>query len=310
MKPSRVGQIGLGTVGFCYAGHLLNAGFSLVAWDIDPDRISALQKRGARAADSAADLARQTDTVLVSLPSPEADCEVLLGEDGLFAAAGPGTLVIDTSTIDPETARRLYDAARALEIDYLEAPVSGGEPMEGGVDGARAGSLTFLCGGSEKAFERAKPIMETCGKHFLFLGEAGSGATLKLISNLASGIYNLVAAEALTLAAAAGFTPETLCKVFERTDGKSYTFTDYVMPRMRKRSFEEGFSVDLMHKDHRLVEDLARQLRVPLPINGLAMQLYQFMRAEGLGRKDYAYAAPYFAQRASVDLFDIKKRED
>ncbi len=309
MKPSKVGQIGLGTVGFCYARHLLDAGYGLVAWDIDRDRASALRKRGAILARSVSDLAGQVDTVLVSLPSPEADSEVLLGDDGLFAAAGPGTLVIDTSTIDPETARGLYAAARAAGIDYLEAPVSGAEPMQGGVDGARAGSLTFLCGGSEEAFERAKPIMETCGKHLLFLGEAGNGATLKLISNLASGIYNLVAAEALTLAAAAGFTPETLCEVFERTDGKSYTFTDYVMPRIRKRSFEEGFSVDLMHKDHRLVEDLARQLKVALPINGLAMQLYQFMRAEGLGRKDYAYAAPYFAQRAGVDLFGIKKRE-
>ena len=88
-------------------------------------------------------------------------------------------------------------------------------------------------------------------------------------------------------------------EVFLRTDGKSYTFTDYVIPRLLRRDFDDGFSVDLQYKDHRLVEDLARELKVPLPINSLAMQLYQFMRADGVGHKDYVYASQYFADRAS-----------
>ncbi|MES0828125.1 NAD(P)-dependent oxidoreductase [Ruegeria sp. SCP11] len=302
METQKFGQIGLGTIGIYYAKNLLKAGHDLTVFDIDADRIKALEEIGASGATSAQELAKNSDVLFISLPNPDVAKAALLGENGVLAHARPGTLIVDSSTIDPNTVREFHQMAEGAGVDYVEAPVSGGEPMGAGIDGARAGNLTFMCGGTQKAFDRAKPIIEQCGKHVLYLGEAGNGAILKLISNLASGIYNLVAAEALTLASAAGFSPETVNQVFERSDGKSYTFTDYVMPRLRRLDFDEGFAVDLQYKDHRLVEDLARELKVPLPINSLAMQLYQFMRADGFGKKDYAYATKYFADRAHTDV--------
>lgn len=310
MQKLKIGQVGLGTIGKYYAKNLLKAGHDLSAWDIDQPRLDAIVALGAKAASSAKDLAENSDVIFVSLPNPDIARGALLGENGLFTLSKPGTLIIDSSTIDPVTVRELHATAQAAGIDYVEAPVSGGEPMQAGIYGADAGTLTFMCGGTKEAFDRAEPIISQCGKHVLYLGDAGSGAILKLISNLASGIYNLVAAEALTLAAAAGFSPETVNEVFLRTDGKSYTFTDYVIPRLLNRDFDDGFSVDLQYKDHRLVEDLARELKVPLPINGLAMQLYQFMRAEGMGHKDYVYASQYFADRAGADLFAHSNKED
>jgi len=300
----KVGQIGLGAIGGIYTEHLLAAGVALRVFDADPLRCDPFRDRPAHVARDIKDLLDGCEFVLVSLPDPAAALEVMLSPHGVIEQARAGTLILDVSTLDPDTARRLHQAAKDKGIDYLEAPVSGGEPMSAGTDGARNANVTFMVGGDHEAFVRAQPIMALLGRHPLFLGPAGTGATVKLISNHQAGLINLLNAEAFAMARAAGLSEELVFKVFEHTDANSYWLHNYFKPRLRNVNFEPGFSVDLQYKDHRLMEDVARSFKVPMPFNALAIQFYQMLRARGAGGKDLVEAANLFAEFANVDRFD------
>jgi 3-hydroxyisobutyrate dehydrogenase-like beta-hydroxyacid dehydrogenase len=300
----RLGLIGLGSVGRFYAGHLLEARGELVVYDLDRERVRHWEQQGATGAASPRELAARCEAVVLSLPSPEAVEAALEGPDGVLAGASPGLLVIDASTIDPETARRMYRAAKARGASYLETPISGGQPGGAGTDGARAANVTFMIGGDAEDFERATPILRILGQTLFHVGPAGAGSTVKLISNLMAGLHALVATEALVLGAAAGFAPETLLEVFAHTDAESFTLEHYIAPRIARRDFEPGFAADLQYKDHRLAAELAQRLKVPLLLNGMAVQMYQMLRAQGLGGKDHIETINFWGKLAGVDVFN------
>lgn len=305
----KVGQIGLGAIGAIYARHLLKAGVSLKVLDRDVSRCTPFASQGAVVAATLADVVADVDFLLVSLPDPTAARAALMGPDGAIAKAAAGTLVLDVSTLDPGTARELFQLAKSHRVDYLEAPVSGGEPMSAGTDGANNANITFMVGGEAEAFERAKPLMALLGKFPLYLGPAGNGATVKLISNHQAGLINLLNAEAFAMGRAAGLSEELLFRVFEHTDANSFWLHNYFKPRLRANHYQPGFSVDLQYKDHRLMEDVAREFKVPMPFNALALQFYQMLRARGDGSKDLVEAANLFAEFAHVDRFDERPAE-
>src|SRR5450432_1103184 len=201
-----VAQIGLGAIGSIYAGHLLKAHVDLTVFDKSPARVAAAVNIGAKGARSLAEAVDGVDYLLVSLPDPDAARAAMFGPEGAIAALKVGAVILDLSTIDPDTAIANETAAKARAIRYLEAPVSGGEPMSAGTDGARNRNVTFMAGGEAAAFEAALPLMTILGKYPLHLGPAGTGATVKLISNYISGLHNLVAAEAFALGRAAGLS--------------------------------------------------------------------------------------------------------
>jgi 3-hydroxyisobutyrate dehydrogenase-like beta-hydroxyacid dehydrogenase len=300
----RLGQIGLGVLGQAFAGHLLKANGGLLVYDMDRSRAEGILARGARLAESVRGVASECEVIVMALPDPEAVKSVMLGKEGVLAGAQPGTLVLDCSTIDPPTCREVYAAAKERGVSYLEAPVSGGEPRGAGMDGARAGNMTFMAAGDEDAFERAKPIMAMMGKFWFYIGPSGAGATIKLISNLMSGINNLVAAEGFVLGVAAGIPWEKMLEVFLHTDAKSFQMTDYMEPRMRRRDFEPGFSVDLQYKDLRLAGELAQQHKVPVPFTQLGVQIYQVLRAQGRGKKDLVDGLNLMAEWAGIKFFE------
>ena len=309
-QAAAIGQIGLGAIGSIFVDHLLAAGKQVTVFDLDAVKMEAAVRRGAHKAASPAALAEMVDCLVISLPNPDADRAALLNPDGVLANARSGTLVIDFSTIDPWTARDLDAAAKSNGVLYVEAPISGGEPGGAGTDGAKAANVSFMVGAEAEAFERAKPIMSILGKRFFHLGPAGRGSTVKLISNLIAGLHNLVAAEAFVLGAAAGIAPETLLEVFDGTDAKSFWLTDYFAPRIRRRDFEPGFSVDLQYKDHRLAEDLGRALKVPLPFNALAIQVYQMLRSHGDGGKDLVEAVNFLGRLSDADIYAPQRKAD
>jgi 3-hydroxyisobutyrate dehydrogenase-like beta-hydroxyacid dehydrogenase len=299
-----VAQLGIGVIGSIYAGHLLKAGVRLKLFDRDIARAEPYAKDGAVVATSIPELVASVDFILVSLPDPLAARSALMGPQGVIALAPTGSLILDVSTIDPTTARELFQLAKTRGVDYLEAPVSGGEPMSAGTDGAMRANITFMAAGDEGAFERAKPLMNILGRFPLYLGKAGNGATIKLLSNHQAGLINLLNAEAFAMARAAGIPEESLFHAFEHTDANSYWLHNYFKPRIRDNNYEPGFSVDLQYKDHRLMEDVAREYKVPMPFNGLALQIYQILRARGAGGKDLVEAANLFAEFAGVTRFD------
>jgi 3-hydroxyisobutyrate dehydrogenase-like beta-hydroxyacid dehydrogenase len=304
MVNQPTGLIGLGVIGQLYAAHLLRAKGALWVHDTVPERAAAAAARGASAPGSARAVAEASDVIVIALPDPTAVEAAFAGPDGLLAGLRPGTLVLDVSTVDPATSRAVHAAVRQRQADYLDAPVSGGEPGGAGTDGARAASITFMVGGDREAFERAEPTMAILGRRWFYLGPAGSGSTVKLISNLLAGVHNLVASEAFVLGAAAGFSPETLLEVFDGTDAKSFWLTEYFAPRVRRRDFDPGFSVDLQYKDHRLASDLGRELGVPLFFNDLAAALYQSMRAQGLGGRDLVESVRFLGGLSGADIYE------
>ena len=160
-----------------------------------------------------------------------------------------------------------------------------------------------MVGGDREAHERALPVLGLLGKHFFYLGPAGMGSTVKLISNLMAGLHNLVASEAFVLGAAAGIAPETLLEVFDQTDARSFHLTDYFAPRIRRHDFEPGFAVDLQYKDHRLAGELGKRLGVPLLFNELATQVYQMLRAQGLGGKDITETVNFLGTLGGADIY-------
>lgn len=298
----RIGVVGLGAIGSICARHVLEKQGSVIVYDIDPSRTAVLVASGATAADSAAALAADADAVVVSLPHPVAARAAFLGDDGILSAdALERRLIIDLSTVDPQTSRELAQHAAARGAHYLDAPVSGSEPLTG-VDAATAGALTFMVGGEAEAFEAAVPILELLGTKWHHLGPAGSGTTVKLISNLMSGIAALVAAEGLALGAAAGFSAEQLVTVFRDTDAKNFFLTDYLWPRVSQGRSEAGFAVDLQVKDHRLAAELGHEHGIPLVFNAAAIQIYEQMRRAGRGSHDVSDAISYWAEMTNVDL--------
>jgi 3-hydroxyisobutyrate dehydrogenase-like beta-hydroxyacid dehydrogenase len=291
----RVGLIGLGAVGGHYRDHLLGSYGELVVFDLDAEAMRSAEAAGARPADDLGRLARLCDVVVVSLPHPLAVREALGAPGGLLAEVAPGTVILDTSTVSPEVNREMHDLASLRGAHYLDAPVSGGEPLEGGDDGARAGSMTFMVGGSEEGYELAKPVMSVLGAHWYHLGASGSGTVVKLISNLCSGAYMQVFSEALALGEACGFGLDRLLEVFEHTDAKCFMLTDYVQPRIRRGDVSPGFAVDLQLKDHRLAADLAESVGVDLPMNAAAIALWEAMQSDGRGGRDIADSVSFAA---------------
>jgi 3-hydroxyisobutyrate dehydrogenase-like beta-hydroxyacid dehydrogenase len=257
---------------------------------------------GAVATTSARRLAEGCDVVVVSLPNPAAVQAALTGPDGLLEGARAGAVVLEQSKISTEASRAMHAAAAERGVAYLDAPVSGGEPFQTGVDGARAATMTFMVGGEAEAFERARSVMDVLGRFAFLLGPSGAGSTVKLISNLCSGIHALVAAEAFTLGAACGFEPARLLEVFEHTDAKSFFMTDYVAPRIARGDVSPGFTVELQLKDHRLAAELGHEQRVPLAFNALAIEAWERMRAQGRGGNDVTDAVFFSAEQARQPL--------
>ena len=239
---------------------------------------------------------------MLALPNPEAVRAAVDGKDGVLEGARPGTVIVDLSTIDPKTAIDMHARAKERGVDYLDSPISGGQPGGAGTDGAKAANVTFMVSGDRGAFERAKPVMEALGEKFFFLGEAGTGTKVKLLSNFVSGMVNLISAEAFALGAAAGISPKTLMDVFDETDANCYFMQNYVRPRIERGDFDPGFSVDLQYKDLKLTSEWSRDEGVPTPINDLGVQLYQMARAAGLGHKDLVESVNYWARVSGVEL--------
>lgn len=309
MTKLRYGQIGVGALGHHFALKLRETFGSLTVHDIDVDRIASLEGQGIDVAESAKTLAAECDVVILSLPNPAVVEAVMGGDDGVLAGAAAKTLVIDTSSIDPHTSRRMHASAKRCDVRYLEAPLTSAHPGSAGVAAAKDGSFTVLVGGEAADFEDARPVLELIGHRALHLGPVGSGSVMKLISNQISGISYIAIAEGLSLAAAAGFSAETTLDVLSQSVARSYALDDDLAPRVRAQDYSPSFTTDLMYKDQHLAAELARKLKVPMPLNALAVETYQVLRAKGRGGLHCIDVVNLVAEMADVDIHDPATRD-
>src|SRR5262245_39134895 len=211
----RVGFIGLGQMGMPMARNVMRAGFPLAVYNRSRVKVDQLAAEGATPAGSAAELARECDVVLSCLPVPRDVESVYLGDGAVVAAARAGALLCDLSTIDPQTHARIATAAAARQLDYLDAPVSGG------TSGARDATLSIMVGGPASGVERARPVLEAMGKNIYHVGPVGAGATVKLINQMMGAICHLGVVEGLVLGARAGIDPDLLVEIVSNSSGGS-----------------------------------------------------------------------------------------
>jgi 3-hydroxyisobutyrate dehydrogenase-like beta-hydroxyacid dehydrogenase len=272
----RVGVIGLGIMGAPMARNLLRAGHEVVVHGRTAARVEPLIAAGARAAASPAAVASAVEAVVTSLPDgPDVEL-VLAGPDGVLAGAARGLLVIDTSTIAPDTARALASRAAAVGVDFLDAPVSGGE--QGAIDG----TLSIMVGGTSEAFARARPVFDALGRTATHMGGPGQGQMTKLVNQVIGATTLAAVAEGLTLAAHAGLDADAVMAAVGSGAATSWALTN-LGPRMQRGDWAPGFMVRLQQKDLRLALAAAAGLGVPLPTTAVVHQLLGAVEARGGG---------------------------
>lgn len=283
------------------AKNLLRAGFRLSVFDLSHAALLALRESGATAAATAADAVRDADVIVSMLPASAHVKALYLGagpdDKGLLQATKSGALVIDCSTIAPDVARQVGQAAATRGLMMIDAPVSGGTA------GAAAGTLTFIVGGESAALERARPILEKMGQNIFHAGGSGAGQIAKICNNMLLGIQMIGTAEAIGLGVANGVDAKVLSEVMAQSSGSNWALKVYnpwpgVMENVPSaRDYSGGFSVDLMLKDLGLAQEAAMMTHSATPLGALARQLFQLHSISGQGALDFSSIAKLFGRR-------------
>jgi 3-hydroxyisobutyrate dehydrogenase-like beta-hydroxyacid dehydrogenase len=290
-----VGFIGLGNMGGPMALNLAKNGFALVVHDIDPAKVDRLRERGARAAGSPRDVAAASARTIVMVETTAQAESVIAGAQGIIHGAGPGHIVICMSTIDPFTIRRLGEQLAARGIATLDAPVSGGTVR------AASGELSIIAGGPVDTFEACRDVFKGMGTNLFHVGDLGQGLAMKLVNNMLGQVGRVAIAEALILGVKAGLDPQTIYDVVRVSTGTSHAFETGV-PKILKRDFSPGGTVDITFKDQELQTAFAKQLGVPLFLANVTQQLYQAARAAGLNKEDGICVIKILEQLAGVTV--------
>ena len=275
----RIAVIGMGQMGSAMARRLSEAQYDVMGYDIADAVRQSLSGQGVKMAVSLGAALASRTTILTSLPDPNAVNAAWLGDAGIAALAEPGSLIIDLSTIDPDTMKAVAATATAKGHAVLDCPVSG-SPNEAGT-----GKLVLLVGGEDEAVRRGEPLFDLLGQTWKHTGPVGTAKVVKIVNNMMSMGNVLVAAEAFSLGVAAGVEPQKLYDVISVSGGRSHHFTKR-FPNALKGDFAPGFKMELGEKDLSLGVDLGRTFNMPTPTASLARELYALALAEGFRGKD------------------------
>jgi 3-hydroxyisobutyrate dehydrogenase len=284
---ARIGFIGLGNMGLPMAQNLLKAGHAVQGFDVSAGQAEKLAAAGGTAARDIKSATSGAEIVITMLPAGEHVRKVYL-DDGVLAAAGQGTLLIDSSTVDVASARAVAAAADAKGLAMLDAPVSGG------VGGAQAGTLTFMVGGSDAAFERAKPILEKMGKTIVHAGGAGNGQAAKICNNMILGVSMIAVSEAFVLAEKLGLDAQKLFDISSKSSGQCWSMTSYcpvpgpVPTSPANRDYQAGFTAAMMLKDLKLAQDAAKAAGASTPLGADAAKIYSQFVESGEAARDFS----------------------
>jgi 3-hydroxyisobutyrate dehydrogenase len=285
---ARIGFIGLGNMGLPMATNLVKAGHAVAGFDVIESRAGKLAAVGGTAAETIAATCRGADAIITMLPAGEHVRDVYCAPGGVIEAAGAGALLIDSSTIDVATAREMAARAAEKRLAMVDAPVSGG------VAGAEAGTLTFMVGGEEAAFERARPILEGMGKTVVHAGGSGNGQAAKICNNMILGVSMIVVSEAFLLAEKLGLDAQRLFDIASKSSGQCWSMTSYcpvpgpVPTSPANRGYHAGFTAAMMLKDLKLAQDAARSAKSATPLGAAAAELYGSFVGEGHSGEDFS----------------------
>ena len=290
-----VGFIGVGYMGRHMARNVAKGGHHLTVFDMRKEAAEELLSLGASWADSPQAVAAASEVVFTSLPRPQDVEEVATGEGGVIQGAASGTAYFDLSTTDPDTIRRISEAASSKGVTVLDAPVSGGTA------GAEKGTLCVMVGGDEPTYQRYKAVLDLIGDKVMYCGDLGAGAVCKIVNNLVGLSVGVVLSEAFTVGVKAGVPPETLFEAVSKSSGNTQAMQGFPTG-LFKGNFEPGFQLDLAAKDVGLATEMGRRLRVPMDLSNLVQQRYIDGQNSGWGRMAAGAVARVQEKRAGVEV--------
>jgi 2-hydroxy-3-oxopropionate reductase len=292
---SKIGFIGLGIMGKPMSKNLLKAGHALMVYDIRPEPVEEVVAAGAARGASAKDVAARSDIIITMLPDGPDVEQVVLGVDGVLEGARAGAVLIDMSSISPIVAQKVGAACAGRGVEFLDAPVSGGEPK------AIDATLAIMVGGKAETFEKVLPILKAMGASVTLTGPVGAGNVTKLANQIMVACNIAAMGEALALAAKAGLSAEV---VFNAVKGglAGSTVLNAKAPMVIARNFKPGFRIRLHHKDLRNALLAAESLKVPLPITSLVQQQMVALLNDGKGDWDHSGLVTFTERAAQVEI--------
>jgi 3-hydroxyisobutyrate dehydrogenase len=275
----QLGFIGVGNIGTPMCHHLLQAGHTVLVYDVNASNLARMVNLGAQPAESPRAVAQVCDIVFSSLPGPREVEQVALGNNGIIEAARPGLIYVDLSTNFPVVARRVSEALAAQGIAMLDAPVSGG------VAGAERGTLAVMVGGDAQTFDTCRPLLAHIGANIFHVGNSGAGCVAKLVNNMLAFANTVAACEGMLLGVKAGVNPQLLYDIIQASSGASWALRQFPQ-KVFVGDFTPGFTIDLAFKDLRLALELGDELAVPLLMGSICINLMRQARANGRGGDD------------------------
>lgn len=294
IKPT-IGFIGLGIMGKPMCRNLLQAGYPVVVYTRTKSKIEEMVKEGAQGAKTPREVGEKSEVVITMLPDAPQVEEVILGERGVIKGIERGKIVVDMSSIDPLSTRRIGEVLVSQEVEMLDAPVSGGE------EGAIKGDLSIMVGGKKEVFEKCLPIFQVLGKTITYVGELGSGEMTKLINQIIVAVNLAALGEAFTLGAKAGLKAETMYQALRGGMAGSKVM-DMKVPRWEERNFTPGFKIDLHLKDLKNALVTAQEMKVPLPFTSLVKQVMITLSGKGEGEKDHGAMIKFWEELSQIEV--------
>jgi 3-hydroxyisobutyrate dehydrogenase len=282
----KIAFIGLGNMGNPMAINLLKNSHDIIGFDLSKEAIANFKKAGGKTAATALDACRDREVVITMLPSGKHVAELLTDE--FIGNLKPGTLIIESSTIDPATAKAVATLAKTRNCFMIDAPVSGGTA------GAQNATLTFIVGGTQDALQKAMPYLTCMGKNIFHAGPSGAGQMTKICNNLLLSILMIGTSEALNLGTANGLDPKVLSEIIQKSSGRNWALEVYnpypgVMEGVpASREYTGGFAVDLMTKDLGLAMEASLAAKTAIPMGNIAFNFYKTWSEEGNGKLDFS----------------------
>jgi len=289
----KIGFIGLGNMGGPMAVNLMKAGHDVLGFDLSEGALAVFEDAGGTCAKSVPEIASACDVIVTMLPAGAHVRKVYMDEGGIFENAKPGTLMIDSSTIDVESARAVAAAASEQDMLMVDAPVSGG------VGGAAAGTLTFMVGGPKAAFDQARPYLDIMGKTIVHAGDSGTGQAAKICNNMVLGISMIAVSEAFVLAERLGLDAQKLFDISSTASGQCWALTSYCpvpgpLPSSpANRDYQPGFAAAMMLKDLKLAQEAASTSGASTPLGAEAAALYSMFCNSGGEGLDFSAIVKY-----------------
>lgn len=294
MKNQKIGFIGLGNMGNPMAKNLVKAGYELTVFDTNEKVVAELVEAGAKKGALPKDVAKYSDIVILSLPTSKIIEKVVLGEDGVIEGLEAGNILIDMSSAEPSSTKKIAKLLKEKGVEMMDAAISGGPA------GAAEKKMSIMAGGDKDIFEKYRFILDELGNNVFLVGEIGAGHTLKSVNNLLYGAIFVATCEAIVLGVKAGLDAQTMLDVISKSAGRNFAVDVKFKTNVVNRDFTPGFSLDLLHKDMAIAINMAKELGYPLSLCSYAQDILTEGQLRGFGTHDHSEMVKKYEELAGV----------